>query len=50
VDDIKMDVGEILYEDLNWIQVTQVGDDWRALLNSAVNVQVAQKARNFLTY
>jgi hypothetical protein len=37
------------YESMDWIDVAQDRDRWRALLNAAVNLRVPLHAENFLT-
>jgi hypothetical protein len=44
VDNIKMDLIEIEFGDLDWIGVAQDRDSWRALVNSVMNLQVSQNA------
>jgi hypothetical protein len=48
-DNIKMDIGEIGFGDVNWIHLTQDRDRWRALVNTVMNLQVPSNAGNFLT-
>jgi hypothetical protein len=38
-DNIRMDLQEVGY-DLNWIELAQDRDRWRALVNAAMNLQV----------
>jgi hypothetical protein len=40
VDNIKMDLGEIEWDGVDWIDIAQDGDQWRALVNTALNLQV----------
>jgi hypothetical protein len=40
VDDLKMDRREIGWDDVDWIDMAQDRYQWRALLNTALNVQV----------
>jgi hypothetical protein len=40
---------KIGFEVLDWIQLTQDRDMWRALVNTIMNLQVPSKAGNFLT-
>jgi hypothetical protein len=40
VDNIKMDLREIGWEDLDWIDMVQYRDQWRALVNTALNLRV----------
>jgi hypothetical protein len=39
-DNIKMDLGEIGWDDVEWIDLTQGRDKWRALVNAVVNLRV----------
>jgi hypothetical protein len=48
-DNIKMDLMEIGFGDVNWIQWAQDRDRWRALVNTVMNLRVSQNAGNFLT-
>jgi hypothetical protein len=38
---IKMDLQEMGWEGMDWIDLAQVRDRWQALVNMVVNVQVA---------
>jgi hypothetical protein len=40
VDNIKMDLREIGWDDMDWIDLDQDRDQWRALVNMVVNLQV----------
>jgi hypothetical protein len=40
VDNIKIDLREIGWDDMNWIDLTQDRDQWRALLNTVMNLRV----------
>jgi hypothetical protein len=40
VDNIKMDLGEIGWRDVDWIVPAQYRDNWRALVNSVMNLGV----------
>jgi hypothetical protein len=40
VDNIKMDLGEIEWDDRNWIELAQDRDQWRALVNTVINLRV----------
>jgi hypothetical protein len=40
VDNIKMDLGEIGLDGMDWIDLAQDRDQWRALMNTAMNLQV----------
>jgi hypothetical protein len=40
VDDIKTDLGEIGWGCMNWIDLAQDRDQWRALVNRVMNLLV----------
>jgi hypothetical protein len=40
VDNIKMDLREIGWDDMDWIDLTQDRDQWRALVNTVMNLWV----------
>jgi hypothetical protein len=40
VDNIKMDLREIGWDDMDWINLAQNRDQWRGLLNTVMNVLV----------
>jgi hypothetical protein len=37
---IKMDIREVGWEDMNWIDLAQDRDRWRALVNVVMNLRV----------
>jgi hypothetical protein len=39
-DNIKMDLGEIGIEEANWIRLAQVSGQWRAFVNTVMNLRV----------
>jgi hypothetical protein len=39
-DNIKMDIREVGWEDMNWIELAQDRDRWRALANAVMNLRV----------
>jgi hypothetical protein len=39
-DNIKMDLGEIGWGDMDWIGLAQDRDKWRALVNAVMNLWV----------
>jgi hypothetical protein len=40
VDNIKMDLREIGWDGVYWIELVQDRDQWRALLNTVMNLRV----------
>jgi hypothetical protein len=40
VDNIKMDIRKIGWDGVDWIDMAQDRDQWRALLNMALNLRV----------
>jgi hypothetical protein len=40
VDNIKIDLGEIGWDGMNWIDVAQDSVQWRALVNTVMNLRV----------
>jgi hypothetical protein len=40
VDNIKIDLREIAWDDVNWIDLAQDKDNWRALVKTVMNFQV----------
>jgi hypothetical protein len=40
VDNIKMDVGEIGWGGMDWIDLAQDTDQWRALVSTVMNLRV----------
>jgi hypothetical protein len=39
-DNIKMDLREIRWDGMDWIDLAQDRDQWRALLNTVMNLRV----------
>jgi hypothetical protein len=39
VDNIRMDLGEVGWGDVDWIDLAQDRDRWRSLVNAAMNLQ-----------
>jgi len=39
-DNIKMDLQEVHYEGMDWIELAQDTERWRALVNAVMNLQV----------
>jgi hypothetical protein len=48
VDNVKMDLREIGWDDMDWIDVAQDWDQWRALVNTVMNLRVPSNAGKFL--
>jgi hypothetical protein len=40
VDNIKMDLGEVRWDDVDWVGLAKDGNRWRALVNSVLNLRV----------
>jgi hypothetical protein len=40
VDNIKMDLGEVGWDGRDWIELAQDRDQWRALVNTVMNLRV----------
>jgi hypothetical protein len=40
VDNIKMDLGEIRWGGVDWIDMAQDRDQWRVLVNTVLNLRV----------
>ena len=48
-DNIKMDIQEVIFVGMDWIELAQDRDRWRALVNALLNARFPQNAGNFLT-
>jgi hypothetical protein len=44
VDNIRMDLGEVGWDDVDWIDLAQDRNRWRALVNSVFNLRVSLDA------
>jgi hypothetical protein len=40
VDNIKMELGEIVWNGRDWFELAQDRDQWRALVNTVMNLRV----------
>jgi hypothetical protein len=49
VDNIKMELREIGWNGIDWIDVAQDGVQWRALVNTVMNLRVQYNAGKFLS-
>jgi endonuclease V-like protein UPF0215 family len=49
VDNIKMDLREIGWDGVDWTDRVQDRDQWRALVNTVMNLQVLQNVGKFLS-
>jgi hypothetical protein len=47
VDNIKMDLREIGWDGMDWIALAQDMDQWRALVNTVMNLQASQNCWEF---
>jgi hypothetical protein len=48
-DNIRMDIKEMVWEVVNWINLAQNGEKWWALVNTVMNLQVPHKIRSSLS-
>ena len=48
-DNIKIDLQEVGFGGVDWIELAHNRDRWRALVPAVVNLQVPENAGNFLT-
>jgi hypothetical protein len=44
--DIRMDLVEVGWGDVDWICLAQAKDSWGALVNLVLNLRISQKKRN----
>jgi hypothetical protein len=48
-DNIKIDLQEVGWGGMDWIDMAQGRERWRAVVNAVMNLRVPQNAGNFLT-
>jgi hypothetical protein len=48
-DNTKIDLQEVGWGDMDWIDLAQETDRWRVFANEVMNLRVSKDARNFLT-
>jgi hypothetical protein len=49
VDNIKMELREIGWDGMDWIDLAQDRDQWRALVNTVINLRAPQNSGKFLS-
>jgi hypothetical protein len=49
MDNVKMDLREIGWGGVDWIDMAHDRDQWRALVNTAMNLRVPENAGKFLS-
>jgi hypothetical protein len=47
VDNIKMDLREIGWDDMDWIELAEDRDQWRAFVNTVMNVRFSLNCWEF---
>jgi hypothetical protein len=48
-DIVRIDLRELWWEAVDWINLVQDGDQWRSVVNTVTNLRVLQKGTDFLT-
>jgi hypothetical protein len=49
LDNVKMDIREIGWDGVDWIDLAPGRDQWRALVNTVMNLRVPQNSGKFLS-
>jgi hypothetical protein len=49
VDNIKMDLSDVGWDSMDWIDMAQDRDHWRAIVNTVMNLRVLLNAGKFLS-
>jgi hypothetical protein len=49
VDNVKIDLREIGWDGMDWIDLAQDRSKWRALVNTVMNIRVPKNAEKFLS-
>jgi hypothetical protein len=49
VDNIKMDIRDTGWDGMDWIALAQDRDQWRALVNTVMNLQIPKNDGKFLS-
>jgi hypothetical protein len=49
VNNIKIDLREIGWNGMDWIDLAQERDKWRALVNTVMNLRIPKNAGKFLS-
>jgi hypothetical protein len=50
VDNIKIDLGEIGWDGMDWVDLAQDRDQWRALVNTVMNLWVPYNPGKFFKW
>jgi hypothetical protein len=49
MDNIKIDLREIGWDGMDWIDLAQDSEQWRPLVNTVMNIRVPENAGKFLS-
>jgi hypothetical protein len=50
VDNIRMDLGEVGWGDVDWIGLAQDRNRWRAVVHAVINLRALQNAESFSSF